>query len=60
MTRTTPWRWITLHLSHNFFTDARTFIVLSFQSHTKQPPGTHQGRDKTHGPFSVTATMCSK
>jgi hypothetical protein len=31
MTRTTPWRWMILHLSHNFFTDARTFIDLTFR-----------------------------
>src|SRR5437764_5542724 len=41
MTRTTPWRWITLHLSHNFLTDALTFIdplTGTSAGHTCQTP----------------------
>jgi hypothetical protein len=31
MTKTLPWRRMTLHLSHIFFTEGRTFIFASFR-----------------------------
>lgn len=38
MTRTTPWRWITLHLSQSFFTEALTFMSCTHFRAGRLPP----------------------
>src|SRR6185503_7287960 len=65
MTRTTPRRRITLHLTHTFLTDALTFMeTLQYLEilggSTASLFQLHQGRDRTIGPLSVMATECSK
>src|SRR5581483_3554819 len=54
ITRTTPLRWMTLHLSQIFFTDARTFI--SFVASGQLPVAPSFARPDSRGRLSLRVT----
>jgi hypothetical protein len=61
MMRSTPLRFTILHFSQRTFTDGLTFIAQSLLCNTLFSLACAlQGRVKTNGSPSITATVCSK